>query len=661
MKDNRKVFIRLVKKKITFMLSLLILLLLGLAAAQYSSFRFAGNVSSVSGGLEEQKLLVQGLSRDISSMYVVMEAAKGSGRSIDEQQAGLIASLDETLKAQYRQYSKQAEAFGEGYLLFEGDRYSLSRRFSGHDELLAAAGQEAATFLRLLSQAAGDGAFTDLTASMVEEIKAAEQALTEQYDQLQSLLARQSAGRVSVDILISAVLFLLAAGALIFTVIQLKQAIVLPLDVIYNEFSQDSTELKELPPRELMPLVMEIREELDKRNKLVELVSSLSYNTSFHEVLEYIYSTFSAFIPYNHIGIALLKNRGTVLEASYSMSDDILAPLSKKLLGIRARISTTSLEEVINAGRPRVINNLEQYLEGRPPRPYNEIILEEGIRASITLPLKVNNQPMGVIFFSSVTRDIYTAEHVRFLETLADSIAVCFSQNIFIDELLISGLTALAKLVESRDEDTGNHLERMKEYSRAIAGFLSVDNCYPETISADFIRDINNFSPMHDIGKVGVRDEILLKPGKLTPEEFEEMKKHPKFGADVLRTAEASIERQNRSMFKMGIEIAEGHHEKWNGSGYPYGKSGQSIPLSARIVAVADVLDALTSKRPYKRAFPFEESFEIIVSDSGRHFDPVIVDSLIRHKSELYELYLLFQSELSEEQESEALLAGVVK
>jgi response regulator RpfG family c-di-GMP phosphodiesterase len=183
------------------------------------------------------------------------------------------------------------------------------------------------------------------------------------------------------------------------------------------------------------------------------------------------------------------------------------------------------------------------------------------------------------------------------------------------------------------------HIERMKEYSKAISEFLLEDSIYKENITIRFIKDIEKFSPMHDIGKVGIKDNILFKPGKLTPDEFEEMKKHTVYGAEVLRTAEKNIKKQNISMFKIGIEIAEGHQEKWDGSGYPYGKSGEDIPLSARIVAVADVFDALTSKRPYKKAFSFEESFSIIVEGKGKHFDPFIIDSLIKHKEDIYRLY----------------------
>ena len=183
----------------------------------------------------------------------------------------------------------------------------------------------------------------------------------------------------------------------------------------------------------------------------------------------------------------------------------------------------------------------------------------------------------------------------------------------------------------------------MKIYSAKIAEYLLEDQIYDDVVTLSFIKDIERFSPMHDIGKVGIRDGILLKPGQLTDEEFEEMKKHTNYGAEVLRTAEGNIIKQSQSMFKMGIEIAEGHHEKWNGTGYPNKRSGKDIPLSARIVAVADVLDALTSKRPYKKAFPFEESFNLIIEGKGNHFDPNIIKTLIKHKEDIYNLYMSFK------------------
>lgn len=418
-----------------------------------------------------------------------------------------------------------------------------------------------------------------------------------------------------------------------------------PINDLFNKISNISLLGKSSKPistaTELKPVIEEINSGFKKLDKLIELIENMNRDVSFEGILNYIYSTFSEFIPYAHIGIALLKDNGRILEASYGISDPSLNDLPKKLVGLRAEISKTSLESIVKNGTPRVINDLEKYTKHKDA-DYNKILLEAGIKSSITLPLKVNDRPIGIIFFSNVKPNIYKEEHIDFLSTLSNSIAISLNKNIFIDEMLYSTLLALTKMAEARDEDTGEHLDRMTAYSVKITEFLLNDKLYEDEITVPFLRGIERFSPMHDIGKVGVKDGILLKPGKLTPEEYEEMKKHVIYGANVLRVAESNIARQRHSMFKMGIEIIEGHHEKWDGSGYPYKKSGTDIPLSARIVAVADVFDALTSKRPYKEAYEFEDSMNYVVDGSGHHFDPVIIDSLKRHRDEFYQSYLSF-------------------
>lgn len=394
---------------------------------------------------------------------------------------------------------------------------------------------------------------------------------------------------------------------------------------------------------ELKPVLDEISVEFSKLDKLIQLIENMNKDVSFDGILNYIYSTFSEFIPYSHIGIALLKDNGRVLEGSYGRSDEALESLPKKLVGLRAEVSETSLVSIVRDGTPRVINDLYSYTQHKDAQ-YNRILIEAGIKSSITLPLKVNEKPIGIIFFSNTNKDVYREEHIEFLKTLSNSIAISLNKNIFIDEMLYSTLLALTKMAEARDEDTGDHLERMKEYSVRITEFLIEDNMYEEEITIAFLKGIERFSPMHDIGKVGVKDGVLLKPGRLTDDEFGEMKKHVIYGVDVLKTAEKNIAKQQYSMFKMGIEIVEGHHEKWNGTGYPYRKAGTDIPLSARIVAIADVLDALTSKRPYKDAYNFEESMNYIINEKGRHFDPYIIESLIKHKKEMKILYDSFQN-----------------
>ncbi|SFJ06382.1 HD domain-containing phosphohydrolase [Planctomicrobium piriforme] len=185
----------------------------------------------------------------------------------------------------------------------------------------------------------------------------------------------------------------------------------------------------------------------------------------------------------------------------------------------------------------------------------------------------------------------------------------------------------LAKLAESRDADTGMHLERVQRYSRALAQSLSKHSSYSQQIDFGYIRNLFLTSALHDIGKVGIPDNILLKPGRLTPEEFEMMKQHTIIGADTLQ--EAMNHHPHVKYLRMAYNIALYHHERWDGSGYPRKLAGNDIPLCARIVSLADVYDALTSKRVYKDAYTHEEARKIILESSGTHFDPEVVEAFL--------------------------------
>lgn len=202
-------------------------------------------------------------------------------------------------------------------------------------------------------------------------------------------------------------------------------------------------------------------------------------------------------------------------------------------------------------------------------------------------------------------------------------------------------LFALAKLAESRDADTGAHLERVQCYSRVLAQELAHLEKHRETVDAEFIRLVFLTSPLHDIGKVGIPDSVLLKPGRLSDREFEIMKSHSAIGA---RTLEAALEKFPEAKFlKMARDIAAGHHERYDGHGYPDGLAGDSIPLSARIVTLADVYDALTSRRVYKDAMQHEVARSIIIEESGSHFDPDVVDAFLTREPEFVAIRERFQ------------------
>jgi putative two-component system response regulator len=210
---------------------------------------------------------------------------------------------------------------------------------------------------------------------------------------------------------------------------------------------------------------------------------------------------------------------------------------------------------------------------------------------------------------------------------------------------------SMAKLAESRDPETGAHLERIREYCRVLAEHLSQEDKFRDQVDGDFVQVMYMTSPLHDIGKVGIPDRILLKAGKLTSEEFEIMKMHPEIGA---RTLDAAVATHPEAKFLcMARDIARFHHEKFDGSGYPHGLSGEEIPLCARIVALADVYDALTTKRVYKEAFSHEKAVAIIREGRGRHFDPDIVDAFEANEERFVAIREQFARR--EEEEAEAI------
>ncbi len=206
--------------------------------------------------------------------------------------------------------------------------------------------------------------------------------------------------------------------------------------------------------------------------------------------------------------------------------------------------------------------------------------------------------------------------------------------------LLLEGrdmmIFSLAKLAESRDQDTGTHLERIREYCRLLASELMTWPKFESQIDAQFVELIYLTSPLHDVGKVGIPDSVLLKPGKLTHDEFEVMKQHTLIGGETLR---ASAQAHPQAGFlMMALDITLKHHERWDGTGYPFGLKGEDIPLSARIVAVADVYDALTTRRVYKPAMTHEDAADIIRKSSGGHFDPDIVDAFFKVEEQIREI-----------------------
>lgn len=201
----------------------------------------------------------------------------------------------------------------------------------------------------------------------------------------------------------------------------------------------------------------------------------------------------------------------------------------------------------------------------------------------------------------------------------------------------LATLEAISSLAEFRDDETGYHIQRSRNICKALAIFIKDQKWYTDEIDESFINDLYFAAPLHDIGKIGIPDHILLKPAKLTVDEFEIMKSHVVIGA---KTLERVLEKYPiNSIIKMGIELTKYHHERWDGKGYPDGLAGLQIPVSARIMALADVYDALRSKRPYKMAIPHEECVQIIMESANTHFDPLLVKLFVDHADVFEAIY----------------------
>jgi len=256
----------------------------------------------------------------------------------------------------------------------------------------------------------------------------------------------------------------------------------------------------------------------------------------------------------------------------------------------------------------------------------------------MSVPLQSKQGLMGLLNIAGdplkVETDILDAL-IGIVDVTATALQSHWNREAF-EEAQDAIITSLAKLSEYRDPETGAHLLRLKKYCGLLCQSLAKTEQFRDHITPEFTEDLIRSSPLHDIGKVGIPDAILKKPGRLTPEEFEIMKDHAKIGGDTLRTVYDQYPSQ--SFIKCGMEVAYGHHEKWNGSGYPNGLQGEAIPLTARILALVDVYDALTCRRIYKPPFPREQAKGIIVEGSGIHFDPDIVNCFLSIEGDFHDI-----------------------
>lgn len=372
----------------------------------------------------------------------------------------------------------------------------------------------------------------------------------------------------------------------------------------------------------------------NRLHALFRLTDRINRGKQLDETLDFILEEFPAFVPVDWVGVLFPAEgeHGLRLER---MAGVAVPGLQESGVFTAGR---NDLAQVTEKQRPWAIEDLASYTLQNPDAQLAGVMAAAGLGSALYLPL-AGERSGGVMVFAARNVQAYTAGHMEFLDNIAAQVGHILERTVVVEGLVVAALQGLAKLAESRDPETGDHLMRMSLYSVFIAEELGTTGRHAGKINSAYVRNIYRFAPMHDIGKVGISDSILLKPGRLDEAERREMERHPSIGGEALRGSEAQMNALGHSIFTIGIEIAECHHEKWDGSGYPARLSNDAIPLSARIVAVADVFDALTSKRPYKDAWPVEKALSAINDASGSHFDPEVVLAFHRAMPKIMDIY----------------------
>ena len=332
--------------------------------------------------------------------------------------------------------------------------------------------------------------------------------------------------------------------------------------------------------------------------------------------------------------------------AAYDAATDLLktflasSPGRNDLVRYEARLADTpSLSEILREGRPRVVNDLALFREGR--HLHTRILAQEGYRASYTVPMYLEGAFWGFIFFNSRTAGALTGPALRTLDVYAHLISAIVAAEMLAVRILAAAVKTAHDMVHFRDPETGAHIERMARYARVIAQHLAATG--EANLDDAAIERIFEFAPLHDIGKLAVPDRILLKPGRLSEAEREEMKLHTVRGLEMIEAIAHNFGLEHLDGLDLLRHIAESHHETMDGGGYPHGLHDGEIPIEARIVAVADVFDALTSPRPYKPSWSNEEAFAWLRRLARTKFDQDCVEALVYNANKVKEIQAQFR------------------
>lgn len=432
--------------------------------------------------------------------------------------------------------------------------------------------------------------------------------------------------------------FIFMSGYILTRIVRGDLSYILKVFSNIERHEYDTKLLPDASPRfeEEFRIVNYVEKMMNEQHFSTQVKEVLMTHYIVEDVIEKLFEIVEKQIGVDRVGIAFVDYESQKFIAEYGVLN-----YGKVLLGPGFEIGfdRTTLKSVIEDKRARITPNLEEELAKRPKSPALRLLHEEGIHSNMILPMTMGEAVFGIVFFSSKEANYFTEDHLRIAEKIIYEISGLLNRAYFTKVIFSKITNSFSELVENKDAETGDHVKRMVRYSVAIAEGVRKAEHPDYLVNRRFVLEIERNASAHDIGKVGIPDAILKKPGKLGPSEWEVMKTHTTIGAGIFTELREGLRVFDPEFYRFAEEIARSHHERWDGTGYPDGLVGMDIPLSARIVALADVFDALTSPRVYKAAYSFESSVEMIKESAGTHLDPFLVDIFIDHLDEIWEIY----------------------
>ena len=367
-----------------------------------------------------------------------------------------------------------------------------------------------------------------------------------------------------------------------------------------------------------------------------DTLEAINHNISLREKLVKIHQTLRSHLPFiKRMAVAVYDPKTTLLKTYvHSSGEDNPLPNYQAALA-----DAPSLEAIMKQGRPRVINNMSIFEKGE--HEHTQRIGHQGYAASYTLPIYSNDVFFGFIFFNASEVDVLTEHVLEQLDVFGHLVSLMVANEIANMRTLVAAVTTAAHLTHQRDPETGGHLDRMSRYARLIAKILATQH----QLDDEYIERIFMFSPLHDIGKIGIPDYVLLKPGSLDQAETIVMHSHAAKGREIVDDLLENFGLEAIQNIGILRNIAGCHHEQMDGSGYPAGLKGDAIPLEARIVAVADVFDALTSRRPYKEAWSNDDAFAMLERLAGEKLDAECVQAMIENRAQVEQIQAQFKEQ----------------